>query len=497
MDNSLALSALMAPKPNPMQGGAGFTSALNQVAEQRRQQAAQQNAGNGGFVTKLLPTIGATAGMLIPGVGPIASMGLSALGSAAGKALENTAEHKDMTSGLLGSAASGAIGAGTGMAMGKVLGAVGKGVEETAAPRLFSKAFQLSPSASAKLDPLGTSQQLMDYGIKGTIPKMVQTADNVMNPVEGTIKKVVGNIPGDIKTSEWLPSVRNMIAQSPEIDINTEKKLMSSLFKLDRPGILPNTMNPDDALDMMRYLQKQGYSYLNRSTKLAPNLKYEQIGQAYLAGADELSMALEKAAAKFGITQHLSPEIAQQLAKISPKLASQYLNAGSIQDLRSMMAPFYRLKQMSSLTNAGAQSAFGANVGGMGSRLLGGATGFGMGGVPGAALGMAASPLVEGAETAFRAPLATIGGRAASVVGGGMRRFGPAAGALTGQTLSHLGDFRTPLGPLPATQSSMIQPPSYAQNPYAMQQNNPFVSFLNNIPSQSRQPLNLSALGVQ
>lgn len=289
--------------------------------------------------------------------------------------------------------------------------AVEKKAGSTIPARMFARSFTVDKKLAPRLKPVDTARELMEHGVGGSLEKMGKTAAQVTGD-NGILTKVtrdaVARIPGDIKVDDFMPAVRSSLDQGALIGKSDEAQILRSIFKMDRPGILPGTMSPVDALDNVKMLESLGYQFLNSSTKLSPNLKNEQMGKVYLNAADAIKDSLEKAVGSQDILQGFkTPQIINQIKQISPKLAEQFQNAKSLAEVRSIQAPFVRLNQMIGLTEDAAQTAGSQFFSGTGSKLGAGAVGFGMGGPPGAALGYFGAPIVEGLEQATRAPIST------------------------------------------------------------------------------------------
>lgn len=414
--------------------------------------------------------VGATAGSVVPVLGTaIGGLIGAGVGGLAGAFTGRVAENKirDDRLGLGDAAKEGLItgllapgplklAKGAGMAVkaaatgGKLLPAFEKGATtslmktatskvanagEDIAARTFARAFTVPSKLAARLKPVETSKELISHGVGGSLTNMADTAAKVTGEngiLTRTTREAVARIPGDIKVDDFMPTVRNALTQGSMIESGQEKKILQAIFKMDKPGILPNSMNPLDALDNVKGLEKIGYQFMNSSTKLSPNVANEQIGKVYLDAADAIKDSLEKAIGNKNILEGLkTPEMFMQLQQVSPKLAKQFSEAKTMADLRHIQAPFVRLGQMIGLTEDAAQSVGGGMATSLGSRGAGGALGFAAGGPIGAGIGIAAAPFVEGLEQAARAPLTTKGGSLLAKMGG--------AGAPKDFNLSKLG----------------------------------------------------------
>lgn len=381
-------------------------------------------------------TAGAAGGFLVGG--PVGAIAGGAAGGAGAKALANKIEGNNWKDELGSNAVYGGLG-GAGKALQALRGAEGvsalfkgataenaamlaKGASNAStaksglqlAERAFGKAFTVPAKLAPRLNPVGTANELMtNYpglvkGGLGDMKNITEAVTGADGALSRLVRKGVGNIRGDIRVDDFMPQIRGALTQSPLITANDEKGILQAIFKMDKPGSLPMTLNPLDAFDNVRSLEKMGYQFIQSSTKLSPNLKNEQIGKVFLTGADALKDSLEHAAGSQNILQGLkNPNTLMELSKIHPNLASKFMNANSFADLRAIQKPFVNLSQMIGLTEDAASSA-GANMfGGGATKMVAGGGGALLGGLPGAAVGLMTSPILEGVEQSTRAPLMT------------------------------------------------------------------------------------------
>lgn len=376
-----------------------------------------------------------------PGANTLAKGAAVGAGFGASNALSNNAslaqlEHQTLTSALMGGA------------LGKIGGALGNRATQAAAgtanktagniaARSFAQAFNVPSKLAPRLKPLETSKEILSHGIGGSLDNMQKVAQSVTGDngiLTNVVRSAVGKIPGDIKTGDVLGSVKNMLDQYPLKDA-TKRDVLSAVIGTEKPGVLPDFINPVDALDRAKTLESIGYQYINKGVnKMNPSPEALAIGRAYLAGADELTSSLEKTVGSQNILdQFKTPEMMGQLSKISPKLANQFQNAKTLSDVRSIQAPFVKLSQMIGLTNDAAQSVVPSGMGMLGARGGGALIGNALGGPVGAIGGFMAAPFTAGIEQAARAPIATGAAKAINAVAGAS---GGAGGGKLSSTLS-------------------------------------------------------------
>lgn len=311
-----------------------------------------------------------------------------------------------------------------------------KGGAGQVAERMFTQAFDVHPQLLKRgVNPLDTANELLTKYpglVKGSLPNMKAVAGQVTGE-SGQMSKLVrqayGNVKGDIRVDEFMPQVKYALDEIADLTPAEEARIMSTIRRTERPGSLPLTMNPLDAFDQIKKLEKIGYEHIYKGAQYGGSLKSEQIGKAYLVARDALDESLQAAVGNQGVIQALkSPETLMQLSKIHPNLAQEFMQAQTIGDLRRIQKPFVNLSQMIDSTERQANMA-GSRLlaGGVGTRAAGAGAGFLIGGLPGAAIGFFGAPLVRGAEEAVRAPVATTTGRVLKkIVGGGPGQPKPA-----------------------------------------------------------------------
>lgn len=430
---------------------------------QEMQSFSSPSQGNGSnFLLDALPVLGGIAGSFTP-LGPLAGGGI---GSALGTALKQHFSGQPFDIGeVMGQGALGVAGG----ALGKVAGPAfriltGRGLQagaqtggraaadilgqsgadaaaqttgETAGnvlSRTFnpaktaSLAFNVPPRLAGKLDPLRTIKDLQAYDL---FPKTPETAQGIVDSITGQngivnkmVSNAIGSVKGEIDPGIALTGLRSTLGRSGALDdalkADTQKTISNIIYQTTGKGV--GTLNPLEALQAMRDLEKQGYQFLTASEKpLSTNaLRDKQLADAYLGAADDIQAQLEKAVGSQNLVPGVkTPQIQQALFAISPKLATKVASAATISDLRSIQAPFYRLGRMLELTDAANQGAFSAAGNKLGSRAIGAVAGGGIAGVPGAIAGAAAAPFVEAAAEGVRFPALMAIAQAQSLFGKG------------------------------------------------------------------------------
>jgi len=282
----------------------------------------------------------------------------------------------------IGAAVTGAAGAGVG---GKVLAPILKRAFEpvaaAVAPKLeaaipkismpvkqFLAQFIVPTKLGKSLNFQSVGKEMIDQGL-GTKPmeELAQVANQVTGD-SGLISKftreVVGNIEKEVPLGESIKSAQNVLEKSL-IEEKVKKRILTQISTHFPTGKKIGFMNPLDAWDHARELEKMGHQWLNTSTYLTGNINNESIGKAYMAAADEILNGIEQAAKESGLARGgeagvinllKTPQLIAQASEITPRLGEQLSKASTIADLRAMQAPFVKLSRMIDLTQQAALS---------------------------------------------------------------------------------------------------------------------------------------------
>jgi hypothetical protein len=427
----------------PQQKGKGFWT--DQISTGGGIAGALAGAAGGAAIGSVVPVVGTAIGGLIGGV-----LG-GAAGSGGGEFAENVItgeEDKFKNVGkeaLLGGVfsappvrlARGVAGAAKGIASGTaregfeqgftksgVLSNVGKNVGKVAqgtADKLYAQAFTVPRRAAGNLKPEKTARELINYGIGGSLDSIDAASRGVLSQLGGIVNKSAEGIGGQIRVGDVTGVVNNAL-KGVKITGPDRVAIMERITDIGTKGKLPGYASPSEVLETIRDFESRGYARINAAnSSLVKNPDLEDIGNAYVQVAKELEDNLYGAIGKTGSLKNLqTPQAQQALNGLANGLGDKFIAAKGADEVRSLMAPFVRAKNLVSLTRDEAQSA----AGGVGLTGRGVGTGVGAlaGGIPGAAAGFLAAPLVRGAEEAVRAPIAT-------GVARGLSRLAPDAAA--------------------------------------------------------------------
>lgn len=445
----------------------GFDRDLISFPQQPMQQAAQPTKQKD-FWTDQISTgtgiggalagagLGASIGSVVPGIGTaigglIGGIAGGALGSGGGQLAENAITgEQDLMKGvgqeaLLGGvfsappirAAKAALGAGKALATG-----AGKEAAKTAAEtaltkpgminnftkslagKSYAQAFNVPRRFAGKLNPEETSQKLIKYGISGSLDTIENKSNQALSSLGRLLDQSVTGIGGDVKVGD-VTSVFKDLSKS-NIPKGEIQALRNAVTEIGTTGRNLGYENPSRMLDSIRELEKKGYNLVKAGeSNLAKNPNQTALGDAYIKAAQELEDSLYGAISSKGTLKALQTEVNQKaLNSIAKGLGDEFMQVKDAKQLRSLMAPFVKARQLTSLTRDEAQAAMTQGLGNIGTRGVGGGAGalggFALGGPVGATVGglggFLAAPLVRGVQEASQAPISTTAGRLISGV---------------------------------------------------------------------------------
>jgi hypothetical protein len=393
----------------------------------------QAPGGLGGFLESNASTIGSIGGGILgelvdPFGGAIAG---SALGGGLGQELSNATTGS--TENPLEAAAIGGASELGGQLIGK---AVSKGAQlvKGAAPNVFKSAFNLTPKLNSLWKAADTSKSLIDYGITGSIPKMLDTSGTALDALDNLYRQSVGTITSKIDTTGARDAAQTeMDSMLNSFDLtDADKKMLTDQLEgkvgangAVNPGLLKNengihSLNAQDAVDRMRTMQEYGHTILKKATSNGiTDPRKEAVANTILSSAKQIQNALDDATSKTSIDALKTEANVAPLREISPKLADAFMAAKTPQEIRSLMEPFVNLRRMAGVTLNNPRKMQ------LLSTLIGGAAGLGIGGAPGAAVGaMVGTPLLEGVEQHITAPIVTNAAKAISKLPTGTAKAG-------------------------------------------------------------------------
>lgn len=226
------------------------------------------------------------------------------------------------------------------------------------AGRVYSNAFQVPRKIAERIKPVETGEELSELGITGSFDDLANQADEITGST-GTLTKInreaLARTKTPIDAGEALEAARAAADDAVSIDTKQGNKIVAQITKYVKadPSLGVGESSAIDAFDAVQKLEKQGYFYMNKSTMLTPNPKYEEIGRVYLAAADALKTSIDKTQVDEAVLESLKTEaVRENLKNVSPKLAERFMNAKSMSDLRALQSPFVRLRQMIDVTDA-------------------------------------------------------------------------------------------------------------------------------------------------
>lgn len=312
-----------------------------------------------------------------------------------------------------------------------------------AAEDFLADNYIIPAKRAQKLKPYEVAKEILQDGYKdGGDFEALREAGNNITGDKGAATKImreaVGGIEGEVNLAgkdggnTVLTSVKNLLKTSHDIPKPVKDDVMLELTDMIgglQTGSLPDKVNPFDAFELGRQLQKMAVASDAKSTYLTRNLQAEAIADIYRAAADELMTVVEKSALDQGsLAAAKTPELIAQLAEYSPRTAQKVLNAQTIAELRSAVRPWVRLNEMMDLTEAARQTAFSkvargltspaADVGGAVAGMPGRLAGKGVDVVAGSKIARTVGNAVEDAGQAIKPGFQAAGNAAGAVVGG-------------------------------------------------------------------------------
>lgn len=305
-------------------------------------------------------------------------------GMAFGESLENLTGYQDETQQELAREAvvepvvSGAVDlatAGTAKVLapvakagsGLVKGAYRVFVPKNASAKTFASIFKTSRKIASQLQPEKTAKELVKHGISGDLDDLATVASRVTGS-DGVISKLTRNIIGKIdegvELGAPLKAANEAADNATALEQDVLKKIKIHVNKIitKNQGKTPLAINALDALDAERELESIGYNLLNKARTSLDGVGSEVLEQkasVYLSAAEELRSSIDRLGIKGTIIDNFkTPNILAELRSISPRLESQFKNAKSISEIRSIAKPFVRLGKLIEATKEYEGSAF-------------------------------------------------------------------------------------------------------------------------------------------
>lgn len=219
--------------------------------------------------------------------------------------------------------------------------------------------FSKKGNSFERLMPSKTANDLVRYGVGGSNDDIAKTASKITGK-EGIFSRIVNESvsaaddPIDISPIQSVLNKDELTGRFSEIstkEINDLKKMVNSSVG----GGMPNQALPSKLLDLERKLQEQAFSHVIQGRK--GDTKAAEFGQLKFEIADAIGQSLDAVAEqKMPIDRFKTPEILAAVEKISPELASDFKNAKTVSDVRSLQAPFVRAKKIVELADQEASS---------------------------------------------------------------------------------------------------------------------------------------------
>lgn len=280
---------------------------------------------------------------------------------------------------------------------------------------LLNQYGTISSPVSRSTNPTQTVSELADIGI--TKPDDAERIASMFTGSEGLVNKAVlratGNA-GGVDTSKLRDVFEDAISNYGVVDKDADslRKVFNAqserLFG-GRTGSLNPLANPDDTLAVMKAFEKRRANLLGKGDNYRLSTP-ERGDQASVLGlvTDELEDALYRGAgANKNLKDVLTPEFRSNLVSLNPGsvqwekfVDDKVMGAKGVDELRSSMAPFVRVRKMIDDAETNAMT-FGGRTGNAAQMLTSGG-GF-LGGIKDAVAGLASGPVSRVAGNTLRA----------------------------------------------------------------------------------------------
>lgn len=239
---------------------------------------------------------------------------------------------------------------------------------------IFNNQFIIPTRSNRMINPKKVSEKMVEYGVSGSFDDMTRVADTVTGK-DGMLSKVVrdsiAGIDTGIDVSQALKSATTIAGKKAALDDNVVNKALRIIRDTIPVGGVDTKSNALDVMDAVRELERLGHAEAAKTASGGiPNPVADDLADIYLGVAEELEDGIGKAMNKTKlIEQFKTPEIFEELNAISPKLAKEFQEATTIEDLRRLQSPFVKLKNMIKLTDQQSTSSFGRVAQGMTGKL--------------------------------------------------------------------------------------------------------------------------------
>jgi len=196
-------------------------------------------------------------------------------------------------------------------------------------------------------------------GDSGLTTKLTRDAIGSMSDEINVLKEIDGNL-----TNAVFDDVSRQLKTSYDIPERIRKDVGIEISNMmsEASGSIPDNYDINKLYDVQRALEKKYIASNAKSTYLSKNLQAEDIGMVYKVAADKIREIIEQGAKERGVIQRvITNDVIAKAYEISPRYAQKLVEAkakDSLSALRSTAAPFAKLSEVISLTEAGAITAF-------------------------------------------------------------------------------------------------------------------------------------------
>lgn len=193
------------------------------------------------------------------------------------------------------------------------------------------------------------AEEIIQHPIPTNMKQMGEYAKRITGD-KGVLSKVVrdahANLKVEVPTDQVYSTLDNALLEGATLTEAEAAKIARTIRKTLKPGGLPNTTNALDAFDTQKKLEKLAAQYARNT-----DVKSQEIANVYRQTAAEIGATVEQVGNSQAVVETIkTPKLMAELEKISPRLAQQVREAKTIQELRSVQAPWVSLNKMVDIT---------------------------------------------------------------------------------------------------------------------------------------------------
>jgi hypothetical protein len=228
-------------------------------------------------------------------------------------------------------------------------------------------------NAFERLKPNETVATMIEHGISGTPDQIISKTQKVTGK-NGILSNVVNEAVSDVK----VPTNINDMGRIYRVVSDSKKGMYGWLNDADYRQVVkqlndfpqgksPGQVEVSKLLDFERKLQAE--AQMHRINGLKGDVRSKELAHFKSSVAEEIASVIdEKAAQSQVLSKYKNPAIIKEIEKISPKLAEEFKNTKSIQEIRSLQRDYVRMSMIMELAMQ-ESSSLGKNLFRAGSQI--------------------------------------------------------------------------------------------------------------------------------